>query len=232
MVTATGLWRLLLPYSLAMRRRILVSSHSMTFGDQAIDLKTRKDELRIEARRRRASIPSNARQQAAAALARHSAELPLTAGQIVGIYRPIGTELDTVPLLHQLHATGYQVALPRTVGAASALRFYLWKPGQALGTDLLGFPTPIGTEEVTPDILLVPLVAFDTTGNRLGQGAGFYDRTLSALRRSAPNLLAIGIAFACQRFEELPVALHDQPLSGILTENGYINLGAPAPTPL
>ena len=196
------------------------------------DLKARKDALRIEARRRRSSVHSLIRQQAAEALARHLADLPLQAGQVVGSYWPMGTEIGTEPLLRQLHAAGYRVALPRTVGAATALRFYLWQPDQPLGADLLGFPTPVGTEEVTPEILLVPLVAYDRSGNRLGQGSGFYDRTLLALRRHRPDLKAIGIAFACQAFEDLPVAAHDQPLTGVLTETGYISIGAPSKTPL
>lgn len=180
-----------------------------------------KEDVRSRMRRTRSILPTAVRDAAAEALCRQVASLNLRAGSTIAGYWPVGTEIDTRPLLTQLHKDGHTVALARTMAPMTALRFCRWTPGMNLVSDILGFPTAPAEDEVTPDIVLVPLLAFDDYGYRLGQGAGFYDRTLQALRRHHPTR-AIGIAFACQRTDALPVEPHDEKLDSILTEAGLV----------
>lgn len=102
---------------------------------------------------------------------------------------------------------------------AAPLRFRAWAPGQPLLPDLAGSPAPLPeAAEVRPDLILCPLLAFDRLGGRLGQGGGYYDRTLA----ERPEALAIGLAYAAQQVERLPMDEHDKPLHGVLTEIGYL----------
>jgi len=105
------------------------------------------------------------------------------------------------------------------VQRGGALIFRHWTPGDPLETDLGGCPAPLpSAEAVIPDLILTPLLAFDRDGGRLGQGGGYYDRTLAAL----PDVPRIGLAYAGQEVEALPMDAHDQWLDGVLTEVGYI----------
>ena len=139
---------------------------------------------------------------------------------VVAGYWPVGCELDCRPLLQWFGAAGWDCALPVVVGAAAPLRFRRWRPGEPLVAGGGGIPEPASSApEVSPSVVLVPLVAFDRAGRRLGQGAGHYDRTLAVLRARAP-VLVVGLAFAVQEEPALPAAPHDQPLDWIVTEQG------------
>ena len=142
------------------------------------------------------------------------------AGALVAGTWPMGEEADPRPLLAALAERGHPLALPMVTAKASPLRFRRWSPGEALEKGPHGTHQPLASApEVTPDILLVPLLAFDPEGHRLGYGGGYYDRTLEGLR-AARKVLAIGLAFAAQQAEALPATAHDQRLDWIITENG------------
>lgn len=144
---------------------------------------------------------------------------------VVSGYHPIGSELDPRPLLAMLRGLGHEIALPVVTGRDAPLIFRVWHEGDAMLEGPFGVREPLPVApEVTPDILLVPLLAFDRRGFRLGYGGGFYDRTLALLRRHGTPL-AIGIAFAAQEVDRVPVAEYDQPLNWIVTEREVIETG-------
>jgi len=151
-----------------------------------------------------------------------SLDLFLPNGAIVGGYAALPGEADPRLLLKRLEEKGYAIALPRVVAKDAPLSFHLWHDGQPLAPGAFGVPEPSPDwPAVAPRVLLVPLLAFDRRGHRLGYGGGYYDRTLAALRAKAA-LLAIGIAYAGQEVAALPAQPHDQRLDGILTENGFL----------
>ncbi len=139
-------------------------------------------------------------------------------GQVVSGYWPIRTEIDTRTALGELSRTR-QIVLPVVEGAGKPLSFRFWAPGTELIEGAFGAAIPKEAEGGDPDILIVPLAAFDARGYRLGYGGGFYDRTLEKLRAKKPTL-AIGFAFADQKVDDLPTEPTDQPLDAIVTENG------------
>lgn len=168
----------------------------------------------------------------AAAFARrkiaHAAAPPGAAGRLAGVlagyrgvplsgYMPIRTEIDPLPAMAEAAAQG-PVGVPVIQGAGLALKFSRWEPGAALKTGPFGAMVPLREDFLTPEILIVPLVAFDARGGRLGYGGGFYDRTLEALRARRPTL-AIGFAFDAQEDDALPLDATDQPLDMIVTES-------------
>ena len=126
---------------------------------------------------------------------------------------PLPHELDLRPLCHQLNAAGRQVLLPETPPRGQPLAFRLWPPQTALLRGRFGTQVPDGPL-MRPDLVLVPLLGFDRTGNRLGYGGGYYDRTLAAL----PGIASMGYALAAQEVEQLPTGPYDQPLSALVTE--------------
>ena len=134
--------------------------------------------------------------------------------------------MDLRPLWHALHTEGVRILLPQTPPRAQPLIFRLWHPAVPM------LPEPFGTfypdgPVLTPDLILVPLLAFDTQGHRLGYGGGYYDTTLAA----HPTVPAIGFAYAAQHVPTLPTEPHDRPLATIITEHGPFPL-APSPPPL
>ncbi|MGB7241894.1 MAG: 5-formyltetrahydrofolate cyclo-ligase [Sulfitobacter sp.] len=135
-------------------------------------------------------------------------------------YLPIRTEIDPVPAMAEASAHG-TVGVPVIVAAGHPLRFAKWEPDVALKDGPFGAQIPLEEVFFEPEILIVPLVAFDRNGGRLGYGGGFYDRTLEVLR-SRRATLAIGYAFSAQEAEELPLEQTDQPLDMIVTERGVI----------
>lgn len=135
-------------------------------------------------------------------------------------YMPIGSEIDCRPLLNRLTAAGVPVCLPVVAQREAPLIFRRWLPDDPLVTGTFGISEPTeAAQELTPRALLVPMLAFDRGGHRLGYGGGYYDRTLKALR-AAGEVVAIGVAFAGQLRDKLPVADGDQRLDWILTEVG------------
>jgi 5-formyltetrahydrofolate cyclo-ligase len=144
-------------------------------------------------------------------------------GRVFALYHPSGSELDPTPLRARLPTGG--VALPAAQSREGALVFRLHATGEALVPDALGIPSPSEhAAAVLPDVVFAPLLAFDRRGGRLGQGGGHYDRTLANLRRMK-SVLVIGLAYAGQELQEIPMEPHDQRLDAILTETGYQEFG-------
>jgi 5-formyltetrahydrofolate cyclo-ligase len=135
-------------------------------------------------------------------------------------YSPMRTEIDPLPAMAEAAAHG-PVAMPVIMAAATPLKFRRWTPDCTMIPGTFGAQIPQTGDWITPEIVIVPLVAFDTKGGRLGYGGGFYDRTLEILRKSRATL-AIGFAFAAQETDDLPLEATDQPLDLIVTEHGII----------
>ncbi len=142
------------------------------------------------------------------------------------VYHPIRGEVDTMPLLAAMAARGITTALPVIGGRRTPLRFVAWAPGDAVASgSRFGIPEPLpGAAAVEPDVVFVPVAAFDRRGHRLGYGAGFYDATLAALRASKA-VHAVGIAFSVQEVERVPAEGHDERLDAVITETDVILCG-------
>jgi 5-formyltetrahydrofolate cyclo-ligase len=138
-------------------------------------------------------------------------------GAVVAGFWPIGREIDIRLLLLGLHEHGHPVVLPVTPKRGNPLTFRLWHPGDILQPERFGTLRPV-REEAVPDFLLVPLLAFDRRGRRLGYGAGYYDRTLAAL----PGRYTLGVAYAAQEVPEVPAGPSDVALNAIATDKGVI----------
>ncbi len=133
-----------------------------------------------------------------------------------------GSEIDPLPLMLRLADLGAEPALPTAVSRDLPLEFRLWDSRTPLEPDAFGIPAPPAwSDTVEPDLVICPLLAFDRRGGRLGQGAGHYDRTLANLRATKP-VFVLGLAYAGQELDEIPLEPHDQPLDAILTETDFI----------
>jgi 5-formyltetrahydrofolate cyclo-ligase len=143
----------------------------------------------------------------------------LAPGRCVAGYLPIGSEADPAPLIAAAREAGCTIAMPRTIDRATPIAFHRFAAGDPIEHGPYGLRQPgADAPVVRPDIVLVPLVAFDAGGNRLGQGAGHYDRALAAL----PGVWTLGVAWSVQRIDILPVDPWDRPLDAIVTETGYL----------
>lgn len=187
------------------------------------------DSALIEAKRAAREAAMKAREGCDPALGELLAEHVLrecspAKGAVVSGFWPMGQEIDIRPLLLALHARGHPIVLPVTPKRGNPLTFRLWRPGDALIPEPFGTVRPTG-EERDPDMLLVPLLAFDRRGFRLGYGAGFYDRTLARL----PGRFALGCAYAAQEVPEVPAGSHDMRLDAVATEHSLIFCRGAAP---
>jgi 5-formyltetrahydrofolate cyclo-ligase len=185
-------------------------------------LQAAKAAARKIARARRAGL-ANAEAPARLAAALLAGHAP-PKGAIIAGYWPMGEEMDPRALMLALAAGGHVLALPVTPPRGQPLAFRAWVPGAALRAGPMGTSEPFAGDELRPDMLLVPLLAFDRAGRRLGYGGGYYDRTLAAL----PGAKAIGIAYAGQEMPEVPAGPQDFRLPLIATEAGVILCGDPA----
>jgi 5-formyltetrahydrofolate cyclo-ligase len=137
-------------------------------------------------------------------------------GRALAGYMPMRTEIDPLPAMA---AHDGPVGVPVIMGAGQPLRFREWSPGVAMVPGDFGALIPAEGAWVEPEVLIVPMVAFDARGYRLGYGGGFYDRTLEGLRAKRPTL-AVGFAFAAQEIDAVPIEPTDQRLDAVVTENG------------
>lgn len=144
-------------------------------------------------------------------------DIPPPPGAVVSGFWPIGDEIDIRPLLTALAARGHVLALPETGKRGTPLIFRRWQPSEALVSGRFGTMHPTG-DPIAPDFVLTPLLAFDRRGNRLGYGAGYYDRTFAAL----PHAFRLGCAFAFQESHAVPAGPGDQRLDAVATERGII----------
>lgn len=180
-----------------------------------MSLAAAKASVRVAAFARRRAAFAARRPDDAAALA---AVLAAHAGAVLAGYMPMRTEIDPLPAM-AAHAG--PVGVPVIVGAGQVLRFRRWTPDAAMVTGDFGALIPETGSWLVPEVLIVPLLAFDRQGYRLGYGGGFYDRTLQALRAAAP-VTAIGFAFAAQEVDQVPIEPTDQKLDLIVTEAGPV----------
>lgn len=181
-------------------------------------LDAQKHELRQRARLIRNAISPEQRAGDAKRVADAGLPVSLGAPGILAAYYPTAKEFDPRPLLERLAAEGWMLALPVVTGEAPLI-FRRWSPGAPLTRGQRGMMEPAGGEILRPALLLVPLLAFDARGYRLGYGGGHYDRTLEALRRDGPAV-ALGLAFDEQEMAQLHIGPHDQRLDWILTPSG------------
>jgi len=178
-----------------------------------------KAELRTAALSRRDALTDKQRDAAALALARRGLPVVVAAGTIVSGYVPIRNEIDPTLLMQKAAGLGARLALPCVNARGQSLTFRAWTPGDRLLLGSLGIPEPSpAAAELVPDIMLVPLAAFDRAGHRIGYGAGHYDRTFAQLRK-AKAVIGIGLAFAAQEIANVPALAHDVALDYVLTEN-------------
>lgn len=182
-----------------------------------------KNTLRVRALGARKSIPADVAAAASEALAVHlAAMIPASAKMIAG-YRAIHGEINVALVMEELCLRGHSLCLPVVVGEGQPLMFRQWKPGDALEIGAYGIEVPPSSAvPCLPDVVIVPLAAFDAEGYRLGYGAGYYDRTIPGLRAANPHIRLVGAAYSQQQVDQIPIDGHDQKLDAIVTEKGIV----------
>ena len=181
-----------------------------------------KAALRAAALARRQALSEEVRAESALAIARRSFPVAVAPGTVVAGYMPIRGEIDPRPLMRVLSTQGAALALPTIAADKQPLIFRAWRDGDPLRRGPLGIKEPQPDVAVAiPDIVLVPLAAFDRRGYRIGYGGGHYDRALAKLRLEK-TILAIGLAFATQEIACVPNEVHDLPVAFVLTESEMI----------
>ena len=167
------------------------------------------------------------RVEAALAVADHASDVPafdgdVLAGSWVSSFLPIRSEIDARPLMAVLADRGARLCLPVVQDRTTIVFRELVRGGELVDTGFGTLGPPPEAEVVDPAVMIVPLAAFDSRGGRIGYGAGHYDRAIARLMEDGKPPRLVGLAFALQQVGHVPVEAHDQPLEGVLTENGYI----------
>ena len=179
--------------------------------------------IRRDAMTRRNALPADLRAQAAETIAARPFPLPVSPGTIVSGFMPLKSEINPLPLLRKLAGEGARLALPAIDRRGRPLIMRAFAFGDALDTGQWGIREPKPeAAEVAPDIMLVPLLAFDRAGRRIGYGAGYYDMTIAKFRAAKP-VLTVGIAYAAQEIAAVPVTERDARLDLVLTERETID---------
>ena len=184
-----------------------------------------KSSLRHKLRRQRSQLADSLRAEYDRAIQRHLSGLISDRGvRSIAAFWPFNGEPDITPLFGPLMETGVELALPVvSTGSGNTMQFHAWQAGAALAENRYGIPEPRGTAQVTVsqvDMLIMPLVAYDRHGNRLGMGGGYYDRHLESLRDS-PAPLRVGVAYSLQETDSLDNNIWDIPLHAIVNERGW-----------
>src|SRR5262247_498897 len=193
---------------------------------QSTSIEEAKAELRRQARVRRDALPADMRAAAAQAIAARPFPISLATKAIVSCFMPIGNEINPIPLMRNLAALGAQLALPAIAGRGKPLTMRAFAFGQTLVPGVWGIREPApDAPAVAPDILIVPLLVFDRSGQRIGYGAGYYDMTVAALR-ARKTIIACGIAFAAQEISNVPTTPRDVRLDLVLTEREVVDCRA------
>jgi 5,10-methenyltetrahydrofolate synthetase len=187
-------------------------------GDQGIDntfFHATQRRLKLDAREAMSAI---GRAHATELIVAHLAAL-LAAGppKAIAFCSPVRGEVDCRPLIERLLASGWRACQPVVVTPAAPMEFRTWTPESLMAADRHGIPIPAAGQLTLPDVVLLPLVAFDEEGYRLGYGGGYFDRTLAAL---APRPLTIGVGFELACLDSIRPQAHDVPLDVIVTESG------------
>jgi 5-formyltetrahydrofolate cyclo-ligase len=182
-----------------------------------------KTQLRAAALARRDALPAELRAAAAQAVAERPFPVRIASGAVVSGFSPMRSEINPWQLMRRLADQGASLALPVVQGRGRPLVFRAFAFGDPLGHGVWGIREPLRhAPQVEPDILIVPLAAFDRTGQRIGYGAGYYDLTLAGLRARKP-VVAIGLAFAAQEIDAVPFTPRDERLDLVLTEHETID---------
>jgi 5-formyltetrahydrofolate cyclo-ligase len=182
-----------------------------------------KPALRADALARRDALPAPARAAAAETIAARPLPVAIAPGTIVSGYSPMRSEINPVPLMRAFARAGAALALPVVAGRGKPLIMRAWDFGRALTAGVWGIREPAAdAPEIDPDVLIVPLAAFDRAGHRIGYGAGYYDMTIARLRSIKP-VMAIGLAFAAQEIPHVPATERDARLDLVLTEREIID---------
>ena len=135
----------------------------------------------------------------------------------IGLYYPIGSEVSTIEIIQFLKKKNYTITLP-VLEKNSKMSFYEWNEKNPLKINNFGIPEPFKLRKITPSILVIPIVAFDSQLNRLGYGGGFYDRFIDKLEKKR-KILKIGLALSCQKINKVPTNRFDKKMNYIFTEN-------------
>jgi 5-formyltetrahydrofolate cyclo-ligase len=189
------------------------------------DIDQAKFALRQVAQARRSALTENFRAAVAGAIAEHLLAAHTVAGTVTAGYWPIRDEVDTRMLIQGLRDRGQTILLPAIIDPERPLVFRTWSDGETLELGPFGTRAPpAGAPEMAPDLILLPLLAFDPAGTRLGYGGGYYDRTIASLPRR-PQL--VGLAFEAQEMDELPRDTHDIALDAVVTEAGLRYFASP-----
>jgi 5-formyltetrahydrofolate cyclo-ligase len=184
----------------------------------SVSIAQAKAAIRRDAQALRNALPAQMRADAAGTIAERGLPCALPADAIVSGFMPLKTEINPVPLMRRLADAGARLALPAVAGRGRPLVMRAFAFGDALASGVWGIREPKpDASEVFPDILLVPMLAFDRSGHRVGYGAGYYDLTIASLR-AHKNVLAVGIAFAAQEIAQVPATERDARLDLVLTE--------------
>jgi 5-formyltetrahydrofolate cyclo-ligase len=187
-----------------------------------VSLASAKAAIRRQALARRNALPAGMRAQAAQRIAQRPFPRAFPAGATVSGFMPLEGEIDPIPLMRKLAEGGAKLALPVVCGRGQPLVMRAFAFGDPLASGVWGIREPKpDAPEVFPDVLLVPLLAFDRSGHRIGYGAGYYDLTINSLR-AQKRVLAVGIAFAAQEIAQVPATPRDARLDLVLTEREEI----------
>ncbi len=179
-----------------------------------------KDDLRQAAFRKRLLLPTPVKKQAARSLMDlFIKDVPLKPGLVIAGYWPVHAEINVMPLMTHLLGLGYACALPQIKGKNLPLTFRAWhdKTPMRVGLDEMKEPDPAHAAVVTPDVLIVPLLAFDAAGRRLGYGNGLYDRTILQLKKTH-KILSVGVAYDSQKLDQIPAGEQDFKMDMIVTD--------------
>ncbi len=195
--------------------------------NQPATVESLKTQIRRDVAARRDALPAAERAAAAAAIAARPLPVAVPPGAIVSGFSPLKSEINPVPLMRAFADAGAGLALPVVAGRGKPLIMRAWTLGAPLVSGVWGIrEPPESAPEVFPDILIVPLLAFDRAGHRIGYGAGYYDMTIARLRAIKP-VIALGIAYAAQEIAEIPTTPRDARLDFVLTERETIDFRKP-----
>jgi 5-formyltetrahydrofolate cyclo-ligase len=191
---------------------------------EPIPVQNQKAQPREAALARRDALPADERQRGAETVAGREFPVPIAPGTIVSGFMPMRSEINPLPLMRKLAAQGAQLALPVIQGRGKPLLMRAWSFGAPLESRQWGIKEPPDDAPVVdPDVLIVPLACFDRSGHRIGYGAGYFDKTIRALR-AKKTATAVGIAFAAQEIAHVPATDFDERLDLVLTEREVIDL--------
>ncbi|MBI1215316.1 MAG: 5-formyltetrahydrofolate cyclo-ligase [Alphaproteobacteria bacterium] len=185
-----------------------------------------KDQLRQDAYEKRLQLSEAQRAQASAQMTENflkNVRLP-EKGAVVSGYMPFNAEIDVRPLMTHLQGEGYTCVIPHVRKDLTQLDFRTWRPDAPLQRNIYGIEEadPDNSEILLPDLMIVPLVAFDARGNRMGYGSGQFDRSFAELTK-VKKFFAVGVAYDSQRYEDVPIDAHDHPLDMVVTDTAVYN---------